>query len=210
VDPDQIIVETSGVALPSDTQLHFWREPISTWVDDDMALVVVNAEQLMEGRDLQGTFEDQVSSADLLLLNKSDLVPHDKLPRCEAALGDMAPGTPVVCTVHGRVDAAVLFPPDPEGLHARRRSTPWMPRPHHHEAFVADELYVEDGIEPDALLTRLRCLNVLRAKGFVHTARGLRLVQGVGRRLELVDVPVPPPTALLGRVVIISRAQHRE
>jgi cobalamin biosynthesis protein CobW len=58
VQPDQIIVETSGLALPSDTQLHFWREPVSTWVDDDMALVVVNAEQLLEERDLQGTFED--------------------------------------------------------------------------------------------------------------------------------------------------------
>ncbi len=66
VRPDRIIVETSGVALPFDTQLNLWREPVSAWVDDDMAVVVVNAEQLMEGRDLEGTFEDQVSSAESL------------------------------------------------------------------------------------------------------------------------------------------------
>ena len=81
VRPDRIIVETSGVALPFDTQLNLWREPLSAWVDDDMAVVVVNAEQLLEGRDLEGTFEDHVSSADLLLLNKVDLIPLEALGR---------------------------------------------------------------------------------------------------------------------------------
>ena len=53
-DPDRIIVETSGVALPFDVQLNFWRDPIADWIDDDVAVVVVNAEQLHAGRDLHG------------------------------------------------------------------------------------------------------------------------------------------------------------
>ncbi len=73
-DPDRIVIETSGVALPYDTQLNFWREPVAGWIEDDVAVVVVNAEQLAQGRDLESTFEQQVSSADLLLLNKIDLV----------------------------------------------------------------------------------------------------------------------------------------
>ena len=60
------MIETSGVALPYDVQLNFWREPVSRWIGDDVTVVVVNAEQLASGRDLEGTFEDQVSSADLL------------------------------------------------------------------------------------------------------------------------------------------------
>jgi cobalamin biosynthesis protein CobW len=52
VQPDRVVIETSGVALPFDTQLNFWREPASQWIGEDMALVVVNAEQLLEGRDL--------------------------------------------------------------------------------------------------------------------------------------------------------------
>ena len=36
VDPDRIVVETSGVALPFDTTLNFWREPVSAWIGDDM------------------------------------------------------------------------------------------------------------------------------------------------------------------------------
>src|SRR6267143_3282871 len=116
VRPDRIIVETSGVALPSDTQLNLWREPVSAWVGADMAVVVVNAEQLREGRDLEGTFEDQISSADLLLLNKVDLIPPEALGRVEAMLHTLAPETPAVRSIQGSVDPVVLFPPDLAGV----------------------------------------------------------------------------------------------
>jgi cobalamin biosynthesis protein CobW len=205
VCPDGIVVETSGVALPFDTQLQVWREPVCRWVDDDMAVVVVNAEQLFERRDLEGTFEDQVSSADLLLLNKVDLVPQESLELLEAILHQMAPDTPVVHSIHGQLDPSVLFPPDLRGLRAQRRIVGGEPTPHRHESFLAYELAVEDGVEPDTLIECLRNLGMLRGKGFVQTSGGLRLVQGVGRRIELSMPPLPPPTALVGRVVIIVR-----
>ena len=201
VCPDRIIVETSGVALPFDTQLNLWREPVSAWVDDDMAVVVVNAEQLMEGRDLEGTFEDQVSSADLLLLNKIDLIPPEALGRVEAILHTLAPDTPTVQSIQGSIDPAVLFPPDLAGIRSQRRITRPEPPPHQHDMFHAQEISIEDGIEPDVLSERLRRLGTLRAKGFVQTSQGLRLVQGVGRRIELTEVTLLPPRALLGRVV---------
>jgi hypothetical protein len=39
----------------------------------------------------------------------------------------------------------------------------------------------------------------------VRTSRGVQLVQGVGRRIEVTDAPVPPPETLVGRVVVIRR-----
>jgi cobalamin biosynthesis protein CobW len=206
VRPDGVIVETSGVALPFDTQLQVWREPVCRWVDDDMAVVVVNAEQLFERRDLEGPFEDQVSSADLLLLNKIDLVPQESLGQLEALLHHMAPDTPVVRSIHGQVDPSLLFPPALRGPRALRRTAGAQPTPHLHESFLADELAVEDGIAPQVLAARLQHLGMLRGKGFVQTSHGLRLVQGVGRRVELSEPPSPPPAALVGRVVIIARA----
>ena len=179
VCPDGIIVETSGVALPFDTQLQVWREPVCRWVDDDMAVVVVNAEQLFERRDLEGTFEDQVSSADLLLLNKVDLVPQESLESLEAILHRMAPDTPVVHSIHGQLDPSVLFPPDLRGLRAQRRTAGAEPTPHRHESFLAYELAVEDGVEPDTLIERLRNLGMLRGKGFVRTSG--RTAIGPGR-----------------------------
>lgn len=208
VQPHRIIVETSGVALPSDTQLQFWREPVCQWVEDDMAVVVVNAEQLDEGRDLHGTFEDQVSSADLLVLNKTDLVAATALPGFEAVLHEMAPETPVLRCVHGRIDPAVLFPPDPEGLRVQHRQIPTALTPHRHETFCTEELTIDENVEPDALIAHLRQLGVLRAKGFVRTSRGVQLVQGVGRRIEVTAASVSPPPTLIGRIVLIRRQAH--
>jgi cobalamin biosynthesis protein CobW len=207
VRPDRIIVETSGIALPFDTQLNLWREPVSSWVDDDMAVVVVNAEQLMEGRNLEGTFEDQVSSADLLLLNKVDLIPPEALGRVEAMLQVLAPDTPTVRSIQGSVDPAVLFPPDPAVVRSQRRVARPEPPAHQHDMFQAQEISVEEGIEPEVLSERLRRLGALRAKGFVQTSQGLRLVQGVGRRIELVEVTLRPPPALLSKVVVIMRGE---
>ena len=121
VNPDQIVIETSGVALPGETQMNLWREPVKSWIADDVAVVVVNAEQVLEERDLEGTFEYQLTSADLLVLNKIDLVPDGVLPAIETRLRDIEPEAPIVHSNHGQVDPAVLFPPDPERLRRQRR-----------------------------------------------------------------------------------------
>jgi cobalamin biosynthesis protein CobW len=204
VAPDRVVVETSGVALPFDTQLNFWREPVSRWIGDDMAVVVVNAEQVHEGRDLEGTFQDQVSSADVLILNKIDLLDPGALPGVEARLREIEPEAPIVHAVHGRVDSALLFPPD-LGVVDRSLAAPTS-RPHDHEHFHTREWRLEAGQSEKQIRERLGQEDLLRAKGFVETDRGVRLVQVVGRRIELSQVDEPPPPELLGRIVLIERA----
>ena len=205
VNPDRVIVETSGVALPFETQLTFWRPPVSEWVSDDAAVVVVNAGQVHEGRDLDGTFEFQVSSADLLLLNQVDTVPEAALPGIRAVLEAMSPGTPVIACVEGDVPTALLFPPDPDGARARRRAAGAAPRPHSHESFQSEVIDVPAGLTVAEVEALLKGRKALRIKGFVDTAVGPRLVQGVGRRLEVVVPPVEVDPAMLGRVVVIER-----
>jgi len=209
VDPDRFVIETSGVALPYDTQLNFWREPACDFIGEDMAVVVVNAEQLLEGRDLDGTFEQQVSSADLLLLNKVDLVRAADLPRLEALLREIEPDAPLIRAVHGEVDPLLLFPPDPDALRARRRNSGATPTPHRHEEFETEELSVEAGVDSVALTGRRVALGALRVKGFVQTSDGLRLVQGVGSRVEFSKPGFLPPARLIGRVVVIRRRSVR-
>jgi G3E family GTPase len=203
-DPDRIVIETSGVALPYDTQLNFWRDPVRGWISDDVAVVVVNAEQLQEGRDLEGTFLDQVTSADLLVLNKLDLVPEAGHARLEQRLRELEPEAPILRAVQADVEPDLLFPPDVRGLRARRRESGAAPSPHHHEDFAAEEVEVPRGIDAQALRERLSGLGALRVKGFVVTAEGPCLVQGVGARVELEEAP-DAPAELLGRVVVIHR-----
>jgi len=206
VDPDQILVETSGVALPGQTQLTFWREPVNAWVHDDVALVVVNAEQVLEERDLDGTFADQVTSADLLLLNKIDLIPASALPDVEARLRAIEPEAPILHAEYGDIDPAVLFPPDVDGLRAQRRSATATGSRHTHDRFCSREVVVDDGVDADTLVSRLRALGALRLKGFVTTSDGVRLVQGVAHRIELQPPPGPVRPDLLGRIVVIERS----
>ncbi|MCG8588552.1 MAG: GTP-binding protein [Proteobacteria bacterium] len=203
VDPDRVVVETSGVALPFDTQLNFWRDPVRGWIGEDTAIVVVNAEQLREGRDLEGTFEDQVTSADLLVLNKTDLVPASELNALEAQLRELEPDAPIVRTRHGEVDPALLFPPSLEA--PTRSGPPPTPRPHHHEAFETAERRIEPGVSAEALERELSESGLLRAKGYVETDAGVRLVQLVGRRVDLTEPDTPPASELLGRLVTIRR-----
>ncbi len=200
INPDRIVIETSGVALPADVQLDLWREPVSNWVESDIAVVVVNAEQVIENRDLEGTFEDQVSSADLLVMNQVDRVAGVDLERIDRVLRKMEPEAPILRTVNGDLDVNVLFPPD-----AVRRPRGASAREHQHASYLTRELEIEDGIEENVLVGRLQALDSLRSKGFVRTTMGTRLVQGVGRRVELSDFD-PPADIPLGRVVVIERA----
>jgi len=204
VDPDRFVIETSGVALPYDTQLNFWREPACDFIGDDMAVVVVNAEQLAEQRDLEGTFVDQVQSADLMILNKVDLVPEADWAEIEARLRAIEPEAPLVRAVRGDVDLDLLFPPDIGELD--RRGPPPESTPHHHEQFETSEWNPEAGISCAAIEAHLSSAGLLRAKGFAQTDEGPRLVQVVGRRVEISEPDLAPPEALLGRIVLIRRA----
>ena len=205
VAPDRVIVETSGVALPFDVQIQFWREPVSRWAGEDLVAVVVNAEQVALGRDLDDTFAQQVSSADLLILNKVDLVDPSDWPRLEARLREIEPEAPLVRSVHGDVDPALLFAPGASSARAEGREGRAQAK-HRHEVFASEEIVVEKGIAEAELVARIRARGALRAKGFVETADGPRLVQGVGDRIELSAIAGPPPAGLLGRVVLVRRA----
>jgi len=205
VHPDRVIVETSGVALPFETLMTFWREPVACWVEESLAVVVVNAEQMGERRDLEGTFEQQVSSADIILLNKIDLISSSTVGELETMLHEIAPGTPIVHSVNAQMDPLLLFPSEPSQNSQQTSRTGFDSMPHTHEAFEAQNVVVEDGIDSDVLIHRLKNVDALRIKGVVRTAQGLRLVQGVGSRIDLVPPPPHLPATFIGKVVLIRR-----
>jgi cobalamin biosynthesis protein CobW len=203
--PRRVIVETSGAALPYDTLIHFWREPIRDWFEDDASLVVVNAEQVLEGRDLVGIFEDQVAAADLLVVNKMDRVAAGDAARIDALLRAIEPDAPILHTSEGRVDPRVLFPPETREIRSRRRREDAVPSDHEHEHFTAEELGVPGKIPIDVLRERLEALDAVRIKGFVDTPGGIAVVQGVGRRVTVTRSEVAPPPNSIGRLVVIRR-----
>ncbi len=217
VDPDRIIIETSGVALPYDTLVQLWREPVNSWLADDAALVVVDALQVYEQRDLEGTFEQQVSSADLLLLNKIDLVPESALPAIEARLRAMEPDAPLLHASHCQVDPSVLFTPRPSQLGDEQQTREQRRAPaergahdeHDHEQFASEVISVADDSDLEQLEAELLKTSPLRVKGFVRVGGRVKLLQGVGSRLDVSDAADGVDDKLVGRVVIIRRASDQ-
>ena len=151
-----------------------------------------------------------MTSADLLILNKVDLVPPGALPELEARLRALEPDAPILRTRHSEVSPDVLFPPDAAELGRRAERERRAQRPHAHESFTSALREFARGTPSAAVEDALRREGALRAKGFVETAEGLRLVQGVGARIELTAPEAAPPAELVGRVVLIRRGVARD
>jgi cobalamin biosynthesis protein CobW len=205
VKPDRLVLECSGVALPGEILVQFWRPPLDTLFSDEVVVVVVDAERAAAGGALDATFVEQLEAADVVVLNKRDLVDEAGLLRAERTIARLTSGQPVIRAERGRVDPALLFPPDPAGLRASRRDPAVAPHEHDHERFGTRELLFEGVVDEDVVLAEVGALQALRAKGFVRTPAGVRVLQGVGPRIELTAPRNPVPEHLVGRVVVIHR-----
>ena len=208
VDPDRIVIETSGVAIPHDVQITFWQPPIRDWVSEEAVVVVVNAEQLEERTELVGTFSEQLESADLIVLHKVDLVPSARIDDLKTQAAAYNPGTPVVAATFGDVDPRLLLAErGPRAEAPRHCGEDDCDHHHHHESFESFEVAVAPGQTRAAVEAALRSHGALRTKGFVELDSGEALVQGVGRRIEFCTPPAPVSEDMLGRVVVIRRVE---
>ena len=204
--PDRLVLETSGVALPGEVVVQFWRPPLRQLISDEVVAVVVDAEHAVQRADDEDeTFLEQVEAADLLLLNKADLVDESHLNAAEARLSALSEGQPIFRTEHCALDPGLLYPPDPDGSRAARRDPDAKPTPHVHATFNTTELSFPGVVDPAAVLAEVASHHSIRAKGFVRTADGVQVVQGVGPRIQLSTPEVPVAEHLVGRVVVIHR-----
>ncbi|MFT5685052.1 MAG: cobalamin biosynthesis protein CobW [Myxococcota bacterium] len=206
VNPDRIIIECSGVAVPHDVQIVFYQPPIRDWISEEAVVTVVNAEQVAEGRDLDGAFVEQLEGTDLVILNKLDLTPDADPEALKATLKAINPDAPVIRARHADVDLRLLLSPD-EARDPKTSEVTHHHHHHHHETVVSEVVTIPDGLSEDALIAQLSALGALRVKGFVILSDGPAIVQGVGRRIETIPLDDLPSDDMMGRVVVIRRAE---
>jgi G3E family GTPase len=205
VEPDRLVLETSGVALPGEVLIQFWRPPVDELISEEFVAIMVDAYHLTHTKQLEPTFVEQLEAADLVILNKRDLINDDEAQRCASRLTELTAGQPVVESVQAIVDPGLLFPSDHTEQRQERRDPNASMHPHAHERFNTEELLFEGLVDLDEVIATLQSRAAVRAKGFVRTAAGVRTVQGVGTRID-VDEPLQPiPEHLVGRVVLIDR-----
>ncbi|MCK8785207.1 cobalamin biosynthesis protein CobW [Roseomonas sp. NAR14] len=235
--PEHILIETSGLALPKPLLKAFNWPGIRSRVTVDGVVTVVDGPALAAGRfaddpeavaaqraadpsldhdnPLAEVYEDQLAAADLVVLNKADLLDEATAGRLRSEIGAATPrAVKVVAAREGRLDPAVLL-----GLGAAAEGD-LDARPSHHDAedgahehddFESFVLPLPETDSPEALLDRLATLaethDVLRMKGFASVrGKPMRLVvQGVGGRFtQGYDRPWRPGEAREGRLVVIG------
>lgn len=87
---DAILIETTGLADPGPVaQTFFVDEEIQTRLRLDGIVTMVDAKHIWEHIDDADEAKEQIAFADVLILNKSDLVPPEDLERLEARVRSM-------------------------------------------------------------------------------------------------------------------------
>jgi len=182
--PEHILVEASGVADPRPiTNIAVLHNDLTP----DAVIVLADAELIEERADDQyvgDTVLQQLAAADLIILNKCDLL--DKYDQNEVTqwLVERAPEAAIIQAYRAQVPVQLLL-----GL-GRDTSTEMLDHHHSHEdVFSSVSFLLGEALDEVKFLEAIATLpkSVLRAKGVVHFQQktGRWIFQLVGRRHEI-------------------------
>jgi G3E family GTPase len=200
VAPEIIIVETTGLAEPE--ALTFNIQEALPQCRLDGVISVIDADMLVRFPELGHTTRLQIEGADILLLNKIDLVDAKQIEPLETNLRKINPSAAIIRTERCRIDPELLF-----GIPQSRKKKIAPPQ-HEHQpefesfTFSSDNVFSRDCFErfADTLPA-----NVIRAKGFVRFPDRVQLFNFVAGRWEL-----EPFEADRSELVFIGKGIARE
>jgi cobalamin biosynthesis protein CobW len=233
---EHIVIETSGLALPKPLVQAFHWPAIKSRVTVDGVVAVVDGAALAEGQvaadlaalsaqrmadpaldhddPIEEVFGDQIACADLVVLNKRDLLDARGLDKAVAVVAGALPRAVRIVTVaDGKVDPAALL-----GLGVgteddieNRRTRHDLEAEHDHDDFESFVVALPELADPADLIARVARLaeahNVLRVKGFAAVeGKTMRLlIQAVGPRVShYYDRPWGEASARQGNLVVIG------
>ena len=121
---DHILIETTGMADPGPVaQTFFMDEEMKSKLRLDAIVTLVDARHVLQHLD-SAECHAQLAFADILLLNKSDLVTPQELAALRTRVRDMNRMARIYSTVHGRVDLAQILDVRAFDLEARAAEMP--------------------------------------------------------------------------------------
>ena len=180
IAPEIIVVETTGLAEPE--ALVFNIQEALPECRLDGVVSVIDADMLVRFPELGHTTRLQIEGADILLLNKIDLVDAKQIEALERKLREINPSAAIIRTERCQIDPELLF-----GIQQSREKKIAPPR-HEHQlefesfTFSSGKTFSRDCFEhfADTLPA-----NVIRAKGFVCFPDSVQLFNFVAGRWEL-------------------------
>lgn len=209
---DHVVIETSGVSDPAAAAMGVVMSTrLASRLRLDAIVTVVDAENVLG---LQGEHRslavDQIKAADIVLVNKCDVVGPGILEHVQSWVRDEAPRARLITTEQCRVPLQLLFDAPDERDAGPDRFAPGADHAHgiahdvtswsweHHEPLALEPLY--------QLLQRLPP-EVFRAKGILNLAEvpNRRVVlQVVGKRVQLSKGPQWTQETPVSRLVMLG------
>jgi len=192
--PTHIFLETSGAAVASEVRFRVGVVGPYAGVHAEAVITVVDAANLERARgEAPELFEDQIECADLVLLNKTDLVGPDVVARRLEVIRAIAPRATILPVVAAEVEPRLLVgavPLDGGGRAAVEPEGHAAP-PSRGHGFGSVAIEVARPLAREALETLLEEVaeRVYRVKGVVDSDEGPLLVQSVGDQIELEPLP---------------------
>jgi G3E family GTPase len=107
--PSFLIVEPTGVAQPGEILDVLSQPPLNEFCRVRNIVTIVDA-SFFKAKEMLGSFYDrQILGADVILLNKIDLVGREKAEEIRARLADMNPRAKILLTENCSIEPALLF-----------------------------------------------------------------------------------------------------
>ena len=193
--PDHILIETSGLALPKPLLKAFDWPDIRSRITVDGVIALADAEAVASGQfapdlkaveaqrladdsldhetPLSEVFEDQVACADLILLTKSDLANAADKEKAKTIINETAPRElPIIEIVDGNIDPRLVLGLEAaaeDDMAARPSHHDGVPE-HDHEDFDSAIFDIAELENPEGLVAKIEKLakeqHILRVKGY--------------------------------------------
>ncbi len=214
--PDRIVIETSGLALPQPLIRAFAWPSVKSRVTVDGVIVVADMAALAIGAvtgdsatlaaqreadesidhddPIEELFEDQLRCADLIVLNKADLVDPQRRANVRVDIAArVRPGVEIIAAAHGRLPASILLGVEAEvenDMAGRESHHDFADANHDHDDFtsfaIATPVFISTAAARQAISAAMMLPGVLRIKGAVaiQGKSAPMFVQAVGRQIE--------------------------
>jgi G3E family GTPase len=176
---DRVLIETTGLADPAPVaQTFFMDELLSEKFEVDSIITVVDSKHVSKHLDGQDEAQEQIAFADVIILNKTDLVSNDDLQSLEIRLTNINPAAKRLHAQNCNINLRDILGINTFDVNRKLEIDPHFLEDHHHHdhddkvssiAFREDKpLDLEKVDQWMSYLVQKKGEDLLRYKGILH------------------------------------------
>ena len=217
VVPEHIVIETSGVSKPISVAETFLNPATQSLVDVQNMITVLDADLVIDDQaDYTDLAYSQIAVADLVVINKTDLVSPKRLEAVRKKIADIVPRACILETTFGEVSLDLIFDDQMsramESLREKNKLLTPHHEYHHDQEFATWTFRSQAEWSFNALQRAVEHLpvGIFRAKGMVRLdleTDDYGILQVTGRRgwLKLVEPESNEAEIVTTELVFIGR-----